>query len=48
MEFERVADYKTDEIERLVRMPIHNYYLHILALKKRSDDMARPDTEEDF
>jgi hypothetical protein len=48
IEFEKVADYKTDEVERLVRMPIHNYLLHILALKKRADEMERPDSEEDF
>jgi hypothetical protein len=48
IEFEKVADYKTDEMERLQRMPIHNYYLHILALKRRADDIQTPETEDNF
>jgi len=47
-EMEKVADYKVHELAALEKMPIHNYLLHILALKKRSDEMSRPETEDDF
>lgn len=47
-EFEKIADFKIEELDRIKKMPVHDYLLHILALKKRSDEAQHPDTEEDF
>jgi hypothetical protein len=45
---EKVADYKLDELDRLEKMPIHNYFLHILALKKRADELSTQQPDDDF
>lgn len=37
MEFEQVADYDPERVKVLQWMPEHDYLLHILALKRRSE-----------